>query len=160
MKSRNEVVALVRAKIRLLHFALSTEDSYCGWVARYYDFCRTLPPNLAHEAKAEAFLTHLALRQRLAAKTQNQAFAALLFLYEHVLKQPLAEVDALRAKQPVHERTSPSREQVRALRAAVVDTPTAPNRLLVDLLYGCGLRVSEPLELRIKEVLWEEGPTG
>jgi hypothetical protein len=40
MKSRNEVVAMVRAKIRLLHLALSTEDSYCGWVARYYDFCR------------------------------------------------------------------------------------------------------------------------
>jgi integrase len=160
MKSRAEVVAMVRAKIRLVHFALSTEDSYCGWVARYYDFCRRLPANLAHEKKAEAFLTHLAVRQHVAAKTQNQAFAALLFLYEHVLKQPLAEVDALRAKQPIHERTAPSREQVRALRAAVQDTPTAPIRLLVDLLYGCGLRVSEPLDLRIKEVLWDEGATG
>jgi integrase len=160
MKSRNEVVALVRAKIRLLHFALSTEVSYCGWVARYYDFCRKLPPKLSHEKKAEAFLTDLALRLQVAAKTQNQAFAALLFLYEHVLNQPLEGVDALRAKQPVHERTAPSRDQVRALRSAVRDTPAAPNRLLVDLLYGCGLRVSEPLELRIKEVLWEEGPTG
>jgi integrase len=160
MKSRSEVVALVRAKIRLRHFALSTEVSYCAWVARYYDFCRTLPTDLVHEKKAEAFLTHLALRQHVAAKTQNQAFAALLFLYQHVLNQPLAGVEALRAKQPAHERTAPSREQVRALRSAVQDTATAPNRLLVDLLYGCGLRVSEPLELRIKEVLWEEGPTG
>jgi hypothetical protein len=95
MKTRNEVVALVRAKIRLLHFAYSTEVSYCGWVARYYDFCRALPPKLTHEEKAEAFLTHLALRQQVAAKTQNQAFAALLFLYEHVLNQPLAGADAV-----------------------------------------------------------------
>jgi len=160
MKTRAEVVALVRAKIRLLHYALSTEDSYCGWVGRYYEFCRGLPPPLAPERKAEAFLTHLALRQQVAAKTQNQAFAALLFLYEHVLKKPLTDVDALRAKQPVHERTAPSRDQIRALRAAVQDTPAAPNRLIVDLLYGCGLRVSEPLELRIKEILWEEGPIG
>lgn len=160
LKARSEIIALVRAKIRLLHFAYSTEVSYCGWVARYYDFCRALPPKLTHEDKAEAFLTHLAMEQHVAAKTQNQAFAALLFLYEHVLNQPLAGVDALRAKQPVHERTAPSRDQVRALRAAVRDTPAAPNRLIVDLLYGCGLRVSEPLELRIKEILWEEGPTG
>jgi integrase len=160
MKSRSEVVAMVRAKIRLLHFAYSTEVSYCGWAARYYEFCRTLPTGFTHEEKAEAFLTHLAIEQQVAAKTQNQAFAALLFLYQNVLNQPLAKVDALRAKQPVHERTAPSRDQVKALRALVQDTPTAPNRLLVDLLYGCGLRVSEPLELRIKEVLWEEGPTG
>lgn len=160
MKSKAEVVALVRARIRLLHFALSTEDSYCGWAARYYDFCRGLSAALPPERKAEAFLTHLAQERHVAAKTQNQAFAALLFLYEHVLKRPLADVDALRAKQPVHERVAPSREQIRALRAAVQDTPTAPNRLLVDLLYGCGLRVSEPLDLRIKEVLWSEGATG
>jgi integrase len=160
MKSKAEVVAMVRGKIRLLHFAYSTEQSYCGWVARYYDFCRELPAALPSEQKTEAFLTYLAQDQRVAAKTQNQAFAALLFLYEHVLEQPLQDVDALRAKQPVHERVAPSREQVRALRAAVQDTPTTPNQLLVDLLYGCGLRVSEPLELRTKEVLWAEGPTG
>ena len=160
MKSKAAVVTLVREKIRLLHFAYSTEQSYCGWVARYYDFCRGLPAGLPSEQKTEAFLTFLAQDQRVAAKTQNQAFAALLFLYEHVLGQPLEDVDALRAKQPVHERVAPSREQVRALRAAVQDTPTTPNRLLVDLLYGCGLRVSEPLELRTKEVLWTEGPAG
>jgi site-specific recombinase XerD len=46
------------------------------------------------------------------------------------------------------------------LRQAIQDTPGTPTRLLVDLLYGCGLRVSEPVELRIKDLLWEEGPTG
>ncbi len=147
---------MVRAKIRLRHFAYSTEQSYCGWVARYYDYCLRLPPAFPPEKKAEAFLSHLALRQQISARTQNQALSALLFLYTSVLERPLGDIGALRAKQRIHERTAPSREQVRALRAAVVDRPGIPARLLVDLLYGCGLRVSEPLELRIKDILWEE----
>jgi integrase len=156
MKSRAEVLKSVQKKIRLLHFAYSTEQSYCHWAGRYYDFCLRLPRTWPAERKAEAFLTDLALRQGVAARTQNQALAALLFLYHDVMRKPLGDVDALRAKRPVHERTSPSREQVRALRLAVHDRPNFPARLLVDLLYGCGLRVSEPLELRVKDVLWSE----
>jgi integron integrase len=156
MKTKNEVLELVRQKIRLKHFACSTEQSYCGWVARYYDFTLKLPRDLAPEAKAEKFLSDLAQRLNVAAKTQNQALAAILFLYEHVLGKPLGKIDALRAKQPKPQRQAPSREQVRAFRAAVKDTPNTPARLLVDLLYGCGLRVSEPLDLRVKDILWGE----
>jgi integron integrase len=156
MKSRAEVLKSVQKKIRLLHFAYSTEQSYCHWVGRYYDFCLRLPRTWPAERKTEAFLTDLALRQGVAARTQNQALAALLFLYDDVMRRPLGDVDALRAKKPLHERTAPSREQVRALRLAVQDRPNLPARLLVDLLYGCGLRVSEPLELRVKDVLWCE----
>src|SRR5471032_2639701 len=77
-----------------------------------------------------------------------------------MLGKPLGNVDALRAKRPKFERVSPSREQVRAFRAAVEDTYQTPARLIVDLLYGCGLRVSEPIELRVKDVLWDEGSHG
>jgi len=156
VKSRTEVVAMTRAKLRLKHFSLNTEDVYCGWVGPYYDFCIQLADELSHERKAEAYLTCLAVSRQVAAKTQNQALSALLFLYKEVLGQPLGEIDALRAKPSVHERTAPSREQIRLFRGAVVDRPKTPTRLLVDLLYGCGLRVSEPLELRIKDVLWSE----
>lgn len=156
MKSRPEVLKMVQAKIRLLHFAHSTEQAYCHWVGRFYDCCLKLPPHWSPERKVEAFLTDLALKQNVAARTQNQALAALLFLYDDVLHKPLGNIDALRAKKPIHERTAPSRDQVRALRAAVVDRPNLPARLIVDLLYGCGLRVSEPLELRVKDVLWSE----
>jgi len=96
------------------------------------------------------------MQGRVSARTQNQAFSALLFLYREVLRRPLQEVDALRAKNYRHERTAPSREAIQALRQAVVDTPNTPALLLVDLLYGCGLRVSEPLELRIQDILWDE----
>ena len=156
MKSRADVLKSIQAKIRLLHLAYSTEEAYCGWVGRYYDFCLKLPKAWSPERKAEAFLTYLAVNVGVAARTQNQALSALLFLYDDVMGKPLGNIDALRAKRPVHERTAPSREQVRALRAAVKDRPNVPARLLVDLLYGCGLRVSEPLELRVKDVLWSE----
>ncbi|HWA25751.1 MAG TPA: tyrosine-type recombinase/integrase [Lacunisphaera sp.] len=156
MKSRSDVLKLVQAKIRLRHFAHSTEQVYCHWAGRYYDFCLRLPNSWPAERKTEAFLTDLALKQDVAARTQNQALSALLFLYGEVLGKPLGDIHALRAKPRVHERTAPSREQVRALRQAVVDRPGLPARLIVDLLYGCGLRVSEPLELRIKDVLWSE----
>jgi integrase len=160
MKSRGDVLMLVKSKIRLLHYALSTEDIYCHWIGRYYDFCLTQPAGRTAERKTESFLTDLAVRLGVAARTQSQAFAAVLFLYKEVLGTPLAGVRALRAKRPFHERVAPSRDQVRQLRQTVEDTPGTPSRLLVDLLYGCGMRVSEPVELRIKDVLWDEGPTG
>ena len=160
MKSRFEVVELVRAKLRVKHYSLSTEDTYCWWAGHYYDHCLKLAPKMTHERKMESFLTHLALHRNVAAKTQNQAFNALLFLYKDVLGVELGEVNALRAKRPSHQRTSPSRDQVRLFLSAVEDRPNTPAKLLVALLYGCGMRVSEPLELRIKDVLWDEGQNG
>lgn len=156
MISHYDLVEMVRSRVRSIHYSHSTEQTYCYWNSRYYRFCLGLPRDLASEKKAEAFLSSLAIHTRVSARTQNQAFAAILFLYKEVLHRPLCKVDALRAKNYRHERTSPSREQVQALRQAVEDTPNTPGRLLVDLLYGCGLRVSEPLELRIKDILWEE----
>jgi integrase len=160
LKSRIEVLNQVKGRLRLLHYALSTEDIYCHWIGRYYEFCLELPRELEPERKVEAFLTDLAVRLNVAARTQNQAFAAVLFLYKEVLEKPLGEIHALRAKRPFHERVSPSRDQVRQLRGAMEDTELTPTCLLVDLLYGCGMRVSEPVELRIKDVLWDEGATG
>jgi integron integrase len=156
MKSLNDVIEMVRTRVRSIRYSYSTEQCYCHWIARYYSHCLRLPWSLESEKKVEHFLSYLATHSRVSARTQNQAFSALLFLYKEVLHRPLAKVDALRAKNYRHERTAPSREQVQALRQAVLDTPTTPARLLVDLLYGCGLRVSEPLEMRIQDILWEE----
>lgn len=154
----NPTVAIDRmiAKIRLKHFAFSTERCYAEWARRYVAFLRDRRPEGASEQKFEAFLTALARECDVSAVTQNQAFNAIRFFYEHGVCSPLGEVRALRAKRRQHERMAPSREQVAALRRAVVDTPHTPARLLVDLLYGCGLRVSEPLELRVRDILWKE----
>lgn len=84
MKTRNEVLAMVRVKIRLRHFAYSTEQSYCGWIARYYDYCLRLPASFTPEKKAETFLSNLAVQHRVSARTHNQALSAVLLLYSAV----------------------------------------------------------------------------
>lgn len=85
MKSRTAVLHSLQTKIRLRHLAHSTEQAYCGWVGRYYDFCLSLPKAWPPERKAEAFLSHLAVKGGVAARTQNQALSALLFLYDDVM---------------------------------------------------------------------------
>lgn len=156
MAKRDEILRLLVDRVRLKHMSIRTEECYRHWVARYCDFLRTMDPALASEAKIEAFLTHLARDRQVSATTQNQAFHAVRFLYTQVLCQPLGAVNALRAKRPVRERVAPSRDEVRRLLKALVDTPLTPAKLIGGLLYGCGLRVQEPLELRIKDVLFSD----
>ena len=137
----------------LRHLSVQTEKTYVHWVKRYAAFLQRakLPPDQPSEAKMEAFLTSLA-RGGVSASTQNQAFNALLFLYREVLKQQLAEIDALRAKRPTSLRYCPTQTEVSQLLASVADLYGYPTRLITHLLYACGLRVCEPLNLRIKYV--------
>ena len=145
----------MRDVIRRKHLSLSTEENYLQWLVRFMRFiterCREGKP----EQKMEAFLTQLA-RQEVSASTQNQAFCALLFFYKEVLKVEIGKVDALRAKKPVHLRFAPEIEETRRLMQGVGDVGGYPTRLIVHLIYGCGLRVSEPLNLRVRDVLLGE----
>lgn len=147
-----EAIARARAVIRRQHKALSTEESYLGWLRRYMSALRHYPADLASAEKAERFLTELALQHDVSASTQNQAFHAIAFFYKDVLGQPLANVDSLRAERPTQLRHAPSVSEVRALIGTVRDVGGYPTNLIVRLLYGCGLRVSEPLNIRIKDV--------
>jgi integrase len=97
-------------------------------------------------------LTDLALSRDVAASTQNQAFNAIAFFYKDVLGNPLHDVDALRATRPVHLRHAPTISETRALLQAVPDLAGYPTNLITRLLYGCGLRVTEPLNVRIKDL--------
>jgi integrase len=134
--------------------ALSTEESYCGWVRRFIGFLRSDRGGVGSEERFERFLSGLA-REGVAASTQNQAFNAIRFFYGEVLKQELKDVNALRARRPARLRVAPGREAVRALMGDVRDVHGYPTRLIVRMLYGCGLRVNEPLNLRIKDVDFE-----
>ena len=149
----NEAAAVSRLRevVRRKHLALATEESYAHWLVQFCRFARTVPAELASEQKVERFLTRMALRDY-AASTQNQAFNALLFWHQECLGQKLAGINSLRAKKPVLVRNAPSVEEVRRLLGAVRDVSGYPCRLVVHLLYGCGLRVSEPLNLRVRDV--------
>lgn len=141
----------LRRVIRLKHFSLSTEEAYAHWLARFMRYVVKLPLGLSSEKKLESFLSALA-REEVSASTQNQAFNALLFFYQQCLGQKLSGINALRAKREVSLRRAPSLEEVRRLLAEVRDESGYPVRLVVRLIYGCGLRVTEPLGLRIRDV--------
>jgi integron integrase len=149
---KSQAIDRLRQVIRRQHKALATEDSYTFWVGRYINSLASIPPALPSEKKLEIFLTGLALRHNVAASTQNQAFNAVLFFYKEVLGTPLGNVNALRAKRPVHQRHAPSLTDTHQLLRTIRNLAGYPTNLIARMLYGCGLRVSEPLNLRIKDI--------
>jgi len=139
----------VRQALRLRHHSVRTERAYLHWIRRYWTFCGRRDPAVLGAPEVTAFLTDLAVRQRVAAATQNQALAALLFLYRHVLAQDLPWLDGLvRATRPAHLPVVLSRAEVRA----VLDRMDGVPRLMAFLLYGAGLRLLECCHLRAKDV--------
>jgi len=153
----NDAIRSLRDLCVLRHFSINTEKTYVHWLGRYGRFLKD--PGVkgsTAERKLETFLTRLAL-SGVAAATQNQAFSALLCFYREVLKVELTGVDALRARRQPGIRQCPSHEEVTQLLATVADLYGYPTRLIVHLLYGCGLRVSEPLNLRIKYLDLSQG---
>lgn len=147
----DSAIQLLRNTIRRKHFSLSTEQTYAGWLERFMRYVVKLPSDLSSEKKLEAFLTTLA-KDDVSASTQNQAFNALLFFYRDCLGQKLEGINALRAKREASIRRAPAVDEVRRLLADVRDESGYPVRLVVRLIYGCGLRITEPLSLRIRDV--------
>jgi len=143
-----ELCRSVRDTIRLKHYSIRTEQAYVHWIKRYIFFHNLEHPNDMGSPEIEAFLTHLAVKENVAAFTQNQALAALLFLYREVLRKDVGSVDAVRAKKPKRLPTVLTEEE--ALK--VIGFLSGTNRLMAKLLYGSGLRVTECVRLRVKNV--------
>jgi integron integrase len=150
MKPEEAVKKLVEV-LRLRHYSFDTERCYVSWLRRFMRAASTDKTSTTSEARVERFLTQLA-RADVSASTQNQAFNAILFFYRDVLKTPLQNISALRARRPARLRHAPSRADVAAMFDNLKDLGGYPTRLIVGLIYGSGLRVSEPLNLRIKDV--------
>jgi integron integrase len=147
----DSAIQLLRNTIRRKHYSLSTEQCYAEWLARFMRYVGKLPLGLPSEKKLEAFLTALA-RDEVSSSTQNQAFNAILFFYRDCLGKKLEGINALRAKRETSVRRAPAPDEVRRLLADVCDEGSYPVRLVVKLIYGCGLRITEPLSLRIRDV--------
>lgn len=139
----------VRDQIRLKHYSIRTERVYCEWVKRYIRFHKYRHPLEMGAAEVEAFLSDLAVRRDVSASTQNQALAALLFLYKQVLKQELPWLgEVVRAKKPARLPVVLSIDEVQR----VLNQLEGDVGLVARLLYGGGLRLMEGLRLRIKDV--------
>lgn len=139
----------VRARMRLRHYSLRTEQAYLYWIRRYIRLNLPHHPRELDGVAVEGFLTRLAMRDQVAASTQNQALSALLFLYREVLGIELAWMESVvRAKRPQRLPVVLSRQQVTALLARL----SGREALMAGLLYGSGLRLMECLRLRVKDV--------
>lgn len=136
-------------EIRTRHYSPRTEEAYVHWFRRFVLFHDRRHPRDLGAADVAAFLSHLAVHERCAAATQNQALAALLFLYRHVLAIDLPWLDELVRAQPrEHLPVVLERGEVAAVLRHLDGTP----RLVASLLYGAGLRLLEALHLRVKDV--------
>lgn len=143
----------VRYTLRVKHYSLRTEEAYLDWIKRYILFHHKQHPKELNSPDIEAFLTHLAVEEHVAASTQDQALSAVLFLYREVLRQDLLyPIDAVRAKQPTHLPTVLSKAEVNRLLSRLSD----PYELMAKLLYGCGLRLMECVRLRVKDVDFDQ----
>jgi integron integrase len=138
-----------RAAMRLRHFSRRTETAYLHWMRRYFEFHGRRDPKELGADHVTAFLSHLAEDRRVAASTQNQALAALIFLYREVLGINLPWLDGLvRANRPQHLPVVLTRDEVKRVIAEMTGVP----RLMATLLYGAGLRLLECCQLRVKDV--------
>jgi site-specific recombinase XerD len=146
---KSKLLDRVREEVRLRGLSRSTEESYTRWIRRYVLFHGKRHPRAMVRAEARGVIVHLATDRDVAASTQNQALAALLFLYRHVLDQQLDDLGELpAAKRPARLPTVFTREEARA----VLGELKGRQRLMAGLLYGSGLRLMECLRLRIKDV--------
>jgi len=139
----------VRWHLRVKHYSIRTEQAYVDWIRRYILFHRKRHPKEMGEKEITEFLTHLAVQRNVAASTQNQAFSALLFLYQRVLERKLEFIDNVQrvtrpAKLPVVFTPAEVREVLARLKGDY--------RLMTELLYGAGLRLMECVRLRAKDI--------
>ena len=137
----------VREVIRTRHYSRRTEETYLHWMKRFIIFSGKRHPRDLGAVEVTAFLNHLAQQRQVAAATQNQALAALLFLYKEVLGEPLPWLDQLvHAKSPIRRPTVLTATEARALLAQL----RGPKWLMASLLYGAGLRLRGGLTLRVR----------
>lgn len=135
--------------MRARHYSPRTCEAYLGWIRRFIAFYAGRHPRELGEDEVNAFLTDLAVRRNVAASTQNQALAALLFLYAHVLEQPLDRIDGVvRAEKKKRLPTVLTPDEV----AVMLNELSGVPRLVCSVIYGSGLRLMEVLELRVKDI--------
>lgn len=139
----------ISEKIRTLHYSPKTEKAYREWAARFLRFHFPKEPEHLLFPDVEAFISHLALERQVSAKTQNQALHAILFLFKHVLgREPEGYLEFSKAKIPQRLPQVLTKDQVRLL----LEQMSGTTKMMAMIAYGAGLRLSECISLRIKDV--------
>jgi integron integrase len=139
----------LRQALRSRHYSHRTEQTYCQWVKRFIYFHKVRHPAEMAEPEINAFLTHLAVKERVSASTQNQALSELLFLYRHVLNRKIGDLgEAIRDRKPKRLPVVMTREEVKLILSYL----KGDRWLMANLMYGAGLRLRECIRLRVQDV--------
>ena len=145
---------MLNTEIKLRHYSPKTLKAYSTWISKFQGYLRSKSPKLLESVDAKKFITHLAVEKKVAASTQNQAFNALLFFYRYVLRIEFGDFkDIPRAKRTKYVPSVLSRKEI----DDIIDNLEYPYSLVVKLLYGCGLRLNEGLNLRVRDFDFDEG---
>ena len=144
-----KLLTQVSNEIRRRGYSYRTEQSYTGWIKRFILYHNKKHPSQITGPEIVAYLNHLAVKRNVAPSTQNQAICAIVFLYKHILNQKVPALDNLkRASKPEKVPIVLSVEEVKLILSHLNGLP----KLIIGLLYGAGLRLSECLRLRIKDL--------
>lgn len=145
-----KLLEIMRDKIRFKHYSIKTEQVYLHWSKRYILFHNKRHPKDMGKIEIEQFLTHLATVQKVSPTTQNQAFNAILFLYREILDISMQDqnIQALRAQERKHIPVVLTIDEVRS----IILNMSGIYQLIVKLMYGCGLRMAEVQDIRIKDI--------
>lgn len=148
-ETRSKLLDQVRNEIRLRHYSIRTEQTYVQWIVDFVRFHNLRHPAEMGASEIKAYLTHLAVERNVAAKTQNQALCALVFLYTQVLRKDPGDFEgAVRAKLPERMPVVLSVAEVER----ILDSISGLHKLMVLLMYGTGMRIIEVIRLRIKDI--------
>lgn len=150
----SDVYRKLKEEIRIRQYSRKTHATYRTWVEQFQHFLKDKPPEQITDDDAKDYLTHLAVNRKVVATTQNQAFNALLFLFRHILKSEYDLRDkVVRARRTRYVPVVLTREEV----DRVINGLVIPHRLIAGMLYGCGLRLFECLNLRVGDLNFEDG---
>ncbi len=144
----------VRETIRRKHYSQKTEQAYLNWIKQYILFHDKKHPQDMAATEVEAFLTYLAVERKVAASTQNQALSAILFLYREVLDKTVETgFQYIGAKRPKRLPVVLTKSEVQQILVRL----SGDTKMIVQLLYGSGLRLNEAVRLRVKDIDFEQG---
>ncbi len=135
--------------LRLKHYSIRTEEAYINWIKRFIIFHNKRHPLEMGDKEIREFLTKLAVKDKVAASTQNQALCAIIFLYKEVLKKKVGELEEMVwSSKPKKLPVVFSKDEVRA----VLKNLNGIDWIVINILYGAGLRLIECLRLRVQDI--------
>lgn len=147
--TRETLVDQYRERLRASHYSATTERAYVHWVERYLESCGNPVSGYAPEARINGFLTNLAVKENVSASTQNQALAAILFLYRQILNIEVGRIEeVIRAKKSQRLPVVMTPGEVKKVLSLMHDD----TRLMASILYGTGLRLNECISLRVQDI--------